>query len=405
MSVSPSAGSIPVRPGAITAVLALLSVFPPVATDMYLSSMDDLGQALNASSSATELSLSLFFLGLCVGQLIMGPLIDGYGRKGPLLAGVALFTATSLALLFIRDVTLFNTLRFFQAVGACAGMVVGRAVVNDLYKGREAAKVLTLLVMLMTLGPILSPFLGSLMAQAFGWLSIFVTMVAVGAVALGLTRVVLPETLPPERRAVRPFATALRRAGTLVTRRAYILPALVAALVQAAMFAFITGSSGLFQTGFGLSGTAYGLLFALVAAALMLAGKLNGRLLDRFAPAQIVNLGLPLFALSGLALVAVSGTSILWVFVVPLWCAIGLVGLLTANVMAITMEACTEGAGIGSAVLGGLQFAVAFLTSAGVALGGSDSGLSLSLGIFLPALGALALWSLLRRGDVAAKPV
>ena len=115
------------RPGAITAVLALLSVFPPVATDMYLSSMDDLGQALNDSSSATELSLSLFFLGLCVGQLIMGPLIDGYGRKGPLLAGVALFTATSLALLFIRDVTLFNTLRFFQAVGACAGMVVGRA--------------------------------------------------------------------------------------------------------------------------------------------------------------------------------------------------------------------------------------------------------------------------------------
>lgn len=392
MSVSPAP-----RTGAITAVLALLSVFPPIATDMYLSSMDDISHALNASASATEMSLSLFFLGLCAGQLIMGPLIDGYGRKRPLLGGVLLFTATSLALLFVRDATVFNTLRFFQAVGACAGMVVGRAVVNDLYKGREAAKVLTLLVMLMTLGPILSPFLGSLMAHAFGWISIFVTMVVVGAVALVLTRAVLPETLAPEHRTDRPFATAWRRAGQLVTRKGFILPALTAGLVQAAMFAFITGSSGLFQTGFGLSGTSYGLLFALVAAALMLAGKLNTVLLDRFAPAQIVNVGLPLFALAGVVLVGVSGTSHLWVFVVPLWCAIGLVGLLSANIMAITMEASGGGAGIGSAVLGGLQFAIAFLTSTGVALAGSDSGLSLAMGIFMPGLAALALWTLLRR--------
>ena len=213
---------------------------------------------------------------------------------------------------------------------------------------REAAKVLTLLVMLMTLGPILSPFLGSLMAQALGWEAIFVTMVVVGLLALGLTRVILPETLPRDRRADRPFVTAFARMRVLLPRQAFILPALAAGLIQAAMFAFITGSSGLFQGVFGLSSLAYGLLFALIAAALMIAGKLNTWLLDRYAPTAIVAIALPLFAAAGAALVALSGTSTLWVFVVPLWLAIGLVGLLSANVMAIAMEASPEGAGIGS---------------------------------------------------------
>ena len=400
-----SVSSAPIsRPGLITAVLALLSVFPPIATDMYLSSMDDIATALHATDTAAELSLSLFFLGLCVGQLIMGPLIDGYGRKGPLLAGVLLFTLTSLALLVVRDAAIFNTLRFFQAIGACAGMVVGRAVVSDLYDGREAAKVLTLLVMLMTLGPILLPFLGSLMAQALGWEAIFVTMVVVGLLALGLTRVILPETLPRDRRADRPFVTAFARMRVLLTRQAFILPALAAGLIQAAMFAFITGSSGLFQGVFGLSSLAYGLLFALIAAALMIAGKLNTWLLDRYAPTAIVAIALPLFAAAGAALVALSGTSTLWVFVVPLWLAIGLVGLLSANVMAIAMEASPEGAGIGSAVLGGIQFAIAFLTSSAVALGGTDSALPMSLAILVTGLAALGVWTLSQRRS-AALPV
>ncbi|WP_428926663.1 multidrug effflux MFS transporter [Marinibacterium sp. SX1] len=390
---NPLPSSPPARAGLITAVLALLSAFPPVATDMYLSAMDDLSHALNASDAATEMSLSLFFLGLCVGQLIMGPLIDGFGRKGPLLAGVALFTVTSILLLLTRDVVLFNTLRFFQAIGACAGMVVGRAVVNDLYKGREAARVLTLLVMLMTLGPILSPFLGSLMLTAFGWESIFGLMVALGVLAFLLARFILPETLPVDARAPRPARRALAVARDLLTRRGFILPALTAALVQAAMFAFITGSSGLFQGGFGLSSTGYGLFFALIATALLLAGKLNTRLLDRHAPAAIVGLALPLFALAGGALVLLSGISLLWVFAVPLWLAIGLVGLLSANLMAIAMEASTEGAGVGSALLGGIQFSVAFLCSAGVALGGSSNGLAMALGIFLPGLMALGIWT------------
>lgn len=375
----------------ITAVLALLSMFPPVATDMYLSSMGELARALDASAEATGLSLSLFFLGLCVGQLVMGPLIDGYGRKAPLLAGVALFTLTSVGLLLTRDVLLFNTLRFFQAIGACAGMVVGRAVVSDLFSGRQAARMMTVLVMLMTLGPILSPFLGSLLATSLGWRSIFYTMVALGLASLLLTRAALPETLPPERRARAPFRTAFARLGLLLRRRAFIVPALVAACIQASMFAFISGSSGTFQTGFGLSAVHYGLLFGVIAAALVIFGQLNAWLLNHFDPRRILATGLPLQALAGAALLVLSGSGTLWLVATPLWLAIGLVGLLSANAMSITMEGSPEGAGIGSALLGGLQFGIAFLVSSAVSLGGGGAT-AMGLGIFLPAAAACLIW-------------
>ncbi|MBT9386687.1 multidrug effflux MFS transporter [Pseudooceanicola sp. CBS1P-1] len=385
----------------ITAVLALLSVFPPVATDMYLSAMGDLSEALNASASATEMSLSLFFLGLCVGQLIMGPLIDGYGRKGPLLVGAALFTLTSVGLLVVRDVTVFNTLRVLQAIGACAGMVVGRAVVNDLMEGRAAAKMMTVLVMLMTIGPIASPFLGSLLLTAFGWQSIFVAMVLVGAVALVLAKVILPETLPAEARTPAPFRAAFGRTGELLRRPGFLSVALIAALVQGAMFAFITGSSGIFQGVFGLGSMEYGLVFALVAVALVVFGQLNSLLLNRYEPRRIVSVGLPVFVLAGVALLVVSGTSQLWVYVVPLWVAIGMVGLLSANAMSIAMESGRGAAGLASALVGAIQFGVAFLDSSAVAMAGSDRTLPMTLGILLPGALALLLWLRVMRREAA----
>ncbi len=381
----------------ITCILALLSVFPPIATDMYLSAMGHLAEALNTSEAATELSLSLFFLGLCVGQLIMGPLIDGYGRKGPLLAGTALFALTSVALLLTEDVAVFNSLRFLQAIGACVGMVVGRAVVGDLVSGRAAAKMMTVLVMLMTLGPIVSPFAGSLLLGAFGWRSIFVTMVIVGVVALMLAGAALPETLPPERRATRPFATSFTRMGQLLRRARFMVPALVAGFVQGAMFAFITGSAGVFLGAFGLSTTAYGLVFAFIAAALVVFGQINNWLLNYHSPRAILNAGLPLFAVAGGVLYAVSGSQDLWVLVAPLWLAIGMVGLLSANAMTLAMEGSPEGAGVGSALLGALQFGIAFSVSTGVALASAEGAAPMALGILIPGLAGLALWLAGRR--------
>lgn len=381
----------------IVVVLALLSIFPPLATDMYLAGIGDVADSLGASRPAAELSLSLFFLGLCVGQLIMGPLIDAFGRKGPLLIGTAVFTLSSVALLLVDDIVVFNGLRFVQAIGACAGMVVGRAVVTDLYQGRRAAKVMTVLVMLMTLGPILAPTAGSLLLTTLGWRSIFVFMVVVGALALVLAQLVLPETLPRARRHEDAFARAFLHYRTLLWRRQFILPALVGGLIQAAMFAFITASPGVFQGSFGLSSVAYGVLFGCIASALVIFGQVNNMLLNRYEPQQVLSAGLLLLLAAAVVLVLVSGTSVLWVLVVPLWVALGMVGLLSANAMSVAMAASPDGAGIASAGIGAIQFGLAFATSTLVSLAGTETAGSLVWAILVLAVLAVLCWGYLRR--------
>lgn len=377
---------------AITATLGLLSLFPPLATDMYLSALGDLATSMDSTHTAAEFSLSIFFLGLCLGQILLGPLADTYGRKRPLLIGVAVFTMSSIALPLVNDIGLFNALRFVQAIGASAGMVIGRAVVKDLYDGRRAAQVMTVLVMLLTVGPIAAPTLGSILLEAFGWRSIFATMALISIVAIVLSLAVLPETLPVSARKTRPFSDGARAAVMLLSRRRFVIMALVSGFVQGGMFAFITGSSGVFQGIFGLNSLEFGIMFAVIAAALIIFGKANGVLLNRYTPEQIVTAGLPLFVASTLFLTLVSGTQTLWVFAIPLWISIGMVGLLSANAMSITMELSGEGAGMGSALLGAMQFAIAFAVSSCVALGGTDTALPMALGLLAPAALAAILF-------------
>lgn len=381
----------------IICVLALLSIFPPLATDMYLSAIGELAVALDASHAAAELSLSLFFLGLCVGQLLIGPLIDAYGRKLPLLLGAGLFVMTSIGLLIVRDVHIFNALRFLQAIGACAGMVVGRVIVMDLYEGRKAAKVLTILVMLMTLGPILAPFLGSLLLGAFGWESIFVVLVLIGVLAFVLVAAIIPETLPVSKRRSGTVGNAFGHIFQLVRRRQFILPALATGCIQAPMFAFITASSGVFQGVYGLSSTAYGVVFGLIATALIIFGQINSWLLSRYSPAQIVTGALPPFMLMAVVLLVNSNATSIWLVAIPLWLSLGMVGLLTANMMSIAMEGSKDAAGLGSAAIGALQFGIAFTASSLVALAGTDSATPMALAIFISALIGSSIWFGMRK--------
>ncbi len=398
-STNPRRSAIPPlsagRKAALVAVLALLSIFPPIATDMYLSGLGDVASYFRTGSANAEMSLSIFFFGLGLGQLLTGPLIDGWGRKLPVLLGVALFTATSLGLLLVSDISAFNALRLFQALGGCVGMVVGRTIVMDLYEGREAAKTLTILVMLMTVGPIISPFLGSLMVEASGWRSIFVLMVAIGIVSLVLSFLVIPETLPPEERAARPFVQAFRDYGELLGTPTYRWGILAVAFVQASMFAFITASAGVFKTDFGLGNIEYGLAFGVVAIALVVSSQANTRLLNHFTPEQLTRLGIPAFIATGIWLVLVSGTQTLWVLVLPLWLAMACVGLLSANTMAVAMAAAGRRTGIGSSLLGAFQFTVAFLSSSLVAHAPGSNSLGLALGYLIPASLTALVWFVL----------
>jgi DHA1 family bicyclomycin/chloramphenicol resistance-like MFS transporter len=216
--------------------------------------------------------------------------------------------------------------------------------------------------------------------------------------------VVLPETLPASARKARPLIDGARAAGMLLSQRRFVVMALVSGFVQGGMFAFITGSSGVFQGIFGLSALEFGIMFAVIAAALIIFGKVNGVLLNRYNTTQILTAGLPVFVASTVVLASVSSTQSLWVFVLPLWISIGMVGLLSANAMSITMELSGKGAGMGSALLGAVQFAVAFTVSTCVALGGTDTALPMALGLFIPASFATILFFALG-GRVQNNPV
>lgn len=376
----------------IVIVLSVLSIFPPLATDMYLSAFGDIQTYLNAPDGALELSLSVFFLGLCMGQVVFGPLIDRYGRKGPLLIGAALFCIATVLLLLTHSTSMFIGLRFIQALGACGGMVVGRAVVSDLYEGTAAARTMTLLVMLMTLGPVVSPLLGGILVTQFGWKSVFVTMLAIGVLALALALTLLPETLPVSERLKTPFLGVFGDYWKLLTSRHFFVPALVSSFVQAAMFSFITASSSVFQGVFGLGKIEYGLAFGFVALGLVVASFVNNRLLIKLEVKTVVSTVLPLFVAISFVLLLVSGTHQLWMLIIPLWFSIAMVGLLSANGTSIAMEAARGKSGVGSALVGAMQFGVAFVCSAIVASSITASALPLALGILLPAVVALVLW-------------
>ncbi|MCV2449497.1 multidrug effflux MFS transporter [Paracoccus sp. DMF] len=376
----------------IVMVLSILSIFPPLATDMYLSSFNDIQAHLAAPDGALELSLSVFFLGLCVGQLVFGPLIDRFGRKGPLLIGAGLFCVATLLLLLTSSTSMFIGLRFIQALGACGGMVVGRAVVTDLYEGKAAARTMTLLVMLMTIGPVVSPLLGGILDTNFGWRSVFVTMLAVGVLALVLAMTLLPETLPASKRLKTPFAGVFGHYWKLLISRRFVVPALVSSFAQAAMFSFITASSSVFQGVLGLGKIEYGLAFGFVALGLVVASFVNNWLLSKLEVKTIISAALPLFVAISLVLLLVSGTHQLWVLIIPLWFSIAMVGLISANGTSIAMEATRGQSGVGSALVGAMQFGVAFVCSAIVASAITASALPLALGILLPAIVALVLW-------------
>lgn len=380
--------------GLIVTTLALLAIFPPLATDMYLAAFGDIADALHVSDAAVELSLSLFFFGLCIGQLITGPAVDRYGRKLPLLAGVAAFVICSAALLMTSDIVVFNGLRFLQAVGACAGMVVGRAMVTDLFTGRQAAKRMTVLVTLMTLGPVVAPFLGSVVLTAFGWRSIFILMLVIGLVSLLLSATILPETLPASQRSKTSLGRTVGTYLDLARSCDFLVPTLATALTQAAMFSFITASSGVFKSVYGLDNLHYGIAFGVIATGMMVFSYINSQLLDHFSPEELVRIGLPCFVCFAVLLAMVSKVDTLWIFMVPLWASIGCVGLLSSNFMSIAMEAAKGRSGIGSALMGGLQFGIAFLASSIVAVLPGEGAMPLTFGILVPAVLACAIWYL-----------
>lgn len=341
-------------------LLGALTAFAPLSIDMYLPALPAIGQDLSAPASAVGLTLVSFFLGLSVGMLVSGPLLDRFGRTRPLYVGLVVFVLSSAGCALARDVQTLIACRLLQALGASVGLVMTRAVVRDLHSGVEAARMLSRLVLVMGAAPILAPLLGGFLLEHFGWRSLFTTLAVTGAVALVAVLLLLPETAPEYR------STPLRgELMALVLDRRFTVHVLAIAMTQAGMFAYIAGSSFVFITLFHVPPAHFGWFFGANALGLISASQANRPLVSRFGLVPVLHTALRLSALFGTMVLVVAWTGFggLWGMAGALLLYLTSLGCIAPNATALAMEHHGGRAGLASAVMGALGFGLAACAS------------------------------------------
>lgn len=385
----PTSGPLasPKQVSALVAVLGALTAVAPLATDMYVPGFPSMGAALHASSSAVQLTLTAFLAGLVVGQLVIGPLSDGWGRRRLLLSGVAGFVLLSLLCAVAPNVELLTAARFLQGVAGAAGMVLARAVITDCFRGADVPRYFALLSQIIGIAPIAAPVIGGAVLSLSTWRAVFVVLAVIGALLLAAVLSKVPETLPPERRHGGGLTGTLRTMGRLLTHRAFMGYVLVLGLTSAALFAYISGSSFVFENVHGVSATVYSLIFASNAVGMLIAGATFARLSRRVRMNTLLIAGL-----------LVSGTGAVALLVVPalagetlavtwscLFVTMSGIGLVFPATMSIGQTLGREAPGAASALLGGLQFMFGALASPLVGIFGEDSATPMAV-ILLTAL-------------------
>jgi len=346
-------------------VLGSLIALGPLTIDMYLPALPTITGDLQTTAAAVQLTLTGTLAGLALGQLLIGPLSDAVGRRKPLLAGVAVHILASLLCVIAPNLAVLGTLRVLQGLGAAASMVVAMAIVRDLFSGLAAAKLLSRLMLVMGAAPILAPTIGGIALGWTSWRGVFVVLAVLGAGILTATALALPETLPAERRRSGGVVGTVRDYGRLLTDRSYIGLILVAGLAMAALFAYVSGSSFVFQEQYGLNEQQFGFVFGAGAIGLIAATQFNVRLLRRWSPSQILMSALAFGAVMGLTLLlfAVTGFGGLVGVLIPLWLVLVSAGLAFPNAPALALSRHGEAAGTAAALLGAVQFGIGALAA------------------------------------------
>ncbi|MEU4482999.1 multidrug effflux MFS transporter [Micromonospora sp. NPDC023966] len=374
-------------------LLGTLTAIGPLSLDMYLPAFPAMTRDLGADQAGIQLSLTTCLIGLAIGQFVTGPLSDRWGRRRPVLIGVVGYALLALACAAAPSAPMLAVARFAQGLAGGMGVVVARAVVRDLYSGRAAAKYFSRLTLVFGVAPVAAPSVGSLVLRFGDWRAVFLTLAVIGLLLAVAVALRLPETLPAERRSTGGLAATARTMRSLATDRVYLGYALTQGFAFAGLFAYISGSSFVFQDVFGVSAVAFSLIFGLNALALVATGQVNARLLDRFSPRRLlVTTGVVgVVAAAGVLTGALGGS--LAVFAVALFAFVGSLGMVTPNSTALALDAHARRAGTAAALLGGVQSVIGALAAPLVGLGGEGSAVPMA--VVLAAAAALSLTAVL----------
>jgi DHA1 family bicyclomycin/chloramphenicol resistance-like MFS transporter len=356
-------------------VLGALIALGPLTIDMYLPAFPRIAADLDASDSAVQLTLTGMLLGLSVGQLVIGPLSDAFGRRRPLVIGICAHAGASLLCALAPTVTVLAAVRVVQGFAGAAISVTAMAIVRDLFEGVAVARIMSRLMLVIGLAPILAPSVGSLVLGFTSWRGIFVVLACAALVLVAVAFFGIRETLPVARRRPATLRASLTAYRGLLRDRVFVALTVIGGSMLAAMFAYVSGASFVLQDGFGLDARTFGLVFGMNAAGLTLTSQLNPVLLRRFRVRTVLAgaiLG-AMAASAALLVVGLTGFGGLAAVLVPLALVVSLAGLAMPNTPALALTRHGEAAGTAAAVLGCVQFGVGAVVAPLVGAFGSNT--------------------------------
>ena len=395
----------PKHPAWLPYLLGLFIAVGPAATDMYLPAFPAVEATFGTPSGTAQLTLATWFAGLAIGQITQGTLSDRFGRRIPLMVGFFVFTLSTIGCALAPSLTWLAIFRTTAAFGASAGMVIARAVVRDLSEGQAAAIMMSRLMLVMGVAPILAPTIGGAILAFAHWRVIFWVLALYGAACVIVAWRVLPETLPPERRLRLSLAEQVARYVMIVREKIFLTHAIMGGCSTFCMFAYLSGSSPVFELGFGLNPSQFALIFGLCAVALIICSQLNARLLPRVGLSRMLTRVARISCLGTIVLLAVafSGIHGLALVVAPLVVVIGCQGFANANTTAGALSRHAGHAGSAAALMGTFQFSLGAISGVLVGLLTDGTPRGMAAMMFCGMFGAV-IADLFRVRPEAARP-
>lgn len=338
-------------------VLGLLSAVGPFAIDMYLPALPSIAADLRASTTATQMTLTVFFIAFGLCQIVYGPLSDVYGRKAPLYAGLVLFTLGSIGCALAPGIGALIAFRFIQGLGAAAMAVIPRAIIRDLHTGVEATRLMALVMLVFSVCPILAPLFGSALIVPFGWRAVFAAVTLAALIGVVLVATLLPETRPVEDRISGNVRNVFGAFAELLRDRHFLGLTFIGGLGMSSFFAFLATSSFVYIGHYGLTPTQYSLAFSVNAIGFIGASQFASRLGARFGMGRMVLTAVSLYAGFAVLLFALTlaGFDSLSVLMPLLFTSFAFLGLVIPSTMVLALERHGPIAGIAAALGGTLQ--------------------------------------------------
>ncbi|MFH8441471.1 multidrug effflux MFS transporter [Streptomyces sp. NPDC018026] len=392
----------------VTLILGSLTATPPLAMDMYLPALPEVTRSLGAPAATVQLTLTACLAGMALGQIVVGPMSDKWGRRRPLLAGLAVYVVATALCAVAPNVELLVAFRLVQGLAGAAGIVISRAVVRDLYDGVAMARFFSTLMLISGVAPVVAPLIGGQILRVTDWRGVFVVLVVVGVVLGVVVWARLPETLPVEERHAGGVGDTLRAMRGLLADRAFTGYMLAGGFAFASLFAYVAASPFVMQEIYGASAQTFSLLFGLNSIGLVVVGQINGKILvGRVRLDRVLGLGLVVVIAAATVLLLMSlgvfGEVGLGPVAAALFVLMSAMGLSLPNTQALALMRVKKSAGSASALLGTSSFLIGAVASPLVGIAGEDTAVPMAVVQLAAAVVALGFLVTMCRGERAGK--